>query len=138
MPQNPLPNHGLSGATSVAEDGFSLPGASFNLDAALARLGGDRELLAALIEIFLEDGPALLKRVKSAYLSDDRPALHHTAHHLRGLASNFDARDVTEPALLIEKLAASNTNGHADAGIVLEQLETAVVKLTEDLRNFRP
>ncbi len=55
-------------------------------------------MLAALIDIFLEDGPPLMERVKSAYLLPNRSALHHAAHSLRGLASNFDARDVVEPA----------------------------------------
>jgi two-component system sensor histidine kinase/response regulator len=138
MPQNPLPNHGLSGATSVADGGRSWRGASCNLNAALARLGGDRELLAALIEIFLEDGPPLMVRVKSAFQSVDRPALHHTAHHLRGLASNFDAQDVTDPAFRLEKLAAGCADFDSAAEISLEQLNAAVVQLTEDLRNFRP
>jgi HPt (histidine-containing phosphotransfer) domain-containing protein len=138
MPQNPLPKHGLSGETSVADNRRAWQVTRCNLNAALARLGGDRELLAALIEVFLEDGPPLMKRLESAFDSGDRPALHHAAHHLRGLASNFDADDVTEPALCIEKLASSRADFDSEADASLEQLDSAVARLTAELRNYRP
>jgi two-component system sensor histidine kinase/response regulator len=139
MPQDRMTSLDISDAAIFAnQKSVAGPKANFNLDAALIRLGGDRELLAALIEIFLEDGPPLMARVQSAYVAPDRSALHLAAHNLRGLASNFDARDVTDPALRLEQLAASGGALDSPGRATLDQLGQAVARLTEGLREFRP
>ncbi len=107
-----------------------------NLSGALARLRGDRELLRALIDIFLEDAQPLLDRVKSAYHASDAAALHYAAHSLRGLAANFDAQGVIEPALRLEKQAAGDAFD-ASADVALAQLERATAELVERLREYR-
>jgi len=62
-----------------------------DLDAALKRLGGDRNILIELAKMFAEDSPALLdaivQEIQQARYSD----AGRSAHNLRGLAANFSA-----------------------------------------------
>ena len=129
-------------ATKASSETTSSPtlapeASDLNLSGALARLRGDRELLRALIDIFLEDAQPLLDRVKSAYHASDAAALHYAAHSLRGLAANFDAREVIEPALRLEKQASAGDAFDASADVALAQLERATAELVERLRDYR-
>jgi HPt (histidine-containing phosphotransfer) domain-containing protein len=114
------------------------PYGAFDFSAALARMRGDRTLLAALIAIFLEDGPLLMERIRHAYAEPNRAELNRAAHSLRGLASNFDARDVTQSALEIERLTAADDELDPAVGAAIEHLHEAFTNLTEGLRQFCP
>lgn len=70
----------------------------YDLNAALERLGGSRELLREMIIFYLEDYPALLDRIEDAAEAGDPITLARCAHSLKGLAGNFDAVQVIEAA----------------------------------------
>jgi len=73
-------------------------------DVALARVGGDAELLKELAELFLEEYPRLLAELHAASHRSDARALERTAHGLKGSVANFGARPAVEAALRVEHL----------------------------------
>ena len=80
---------------------------------ALSRLGGDEELLAAIVQIYLEDSPALMERIHNAVVAADAKALQVAAHNLRGLAVTLSAADVAAAANRLEHMGASRNMNEA-------------------------
>jgi len=68
----------------------------------LARVGGDRELLAEMIGLYLEDGPMLVEAMRQGLADSDCAAVRMAAHTLAGTAGNFDATKVTALAQQLE------------------------------------
>ena len=88
-----------------------------DLDGALTRLGGDKSLLADMLEFFIEDIPPLLEQIRQSSLERNLETLERDAHSLKGLLSNFDSsQTVSELAARIQELAHT---GHIDAAIAL-------------------
>jgi len=77
----------------------------FDADAALDRLDGDVELFAMLIAVFQQDSVELLNRLSTGLASSNFELVERSAHSLKGLAANFDAKDATQVACTIEELA---------------------------------
>lgn len=99
----------------------------FDLSAALERVGGDQELLKEIAELFIEDGPLLLKDVRAAVDAGDTTALQRSAHSLKGSVANFGADAAVEAALNLEKMGANGTlDGAPEA---LASLESEIQKL---------
>jgi len=73
--------------------------------AVLARVGGDRKLLASLIRLFLADAPRTLERVRRGLQRGDLSAAAEAAHALKGSVSHFAARDAFEAAQALERSA---------------------------------
>jgi HPt (histidine-containing phosphotransfer) domain-containing protein len=95
----------------VKTDQFSGPSMddaiAFDLDGTLKRLGGDRELLAELIQLFAEDAPLWLNRT-AAGIADGKPEnVRHAAHAFRGLAANFGAERLKSTLFQLEEKASS-------------------------------
>ena len=67
----------------------------FDIDTALKRVEGDRELLDEIVRIFSDECPKTMAEIQNAIRAADRPALERTAHSLKGAAANLCARDVT-------------------------------------------
>ena len=57
----------------------------------LARVGGDRELLAEISRLFVDDAPRHLQKIRHALDTHDGESLRRAAHGLKGAAANFDA-----------------------------------------------
>ena len=57
----------------------------------MERLGGDTELLAEVIELFLEDCPKRLAAIKAAVDERDAELIRTTAHALKGAAGTISA-----------------------------------------------
>lgn len=55
-----------------------------DLSHALNQLSGDRELLADVVRLFLENAPQMLVRLREAAAAGDAEALRNAAHRLRG------------------------------------------------------
>ena len=63
---------------------------------ALARVGGDRRLLAELVGLFLTEYPHLVSSIRQAIHAGNFRAAADNAHQLKGLLAQFAA----EPARL--------------------------------------
>ncbi len=99
--------------SDAAATGASSDSGVLNLQAALKRLGGDTDLLRNFVEVYHEDSPKLLDAIGRAVDHGDGPALQRAAHSLKGLAANFDAREVVEVAGRLEQIAQSSKMGEA-------------------------
>src|ERR1700742_4141085 len=71
---------------------------------ALARVGGDSELLHEIAELFIDEYPRSLIELRDAIAKGDAKAVERTAHGLKGSVSNFGAAAAVEAALTIETL----------------------------------
>jgi len=88
----------------------------------LERVGGDREALARLVEIFLTDAPLLVEGIRRAVKEKDAGALQAAAHALKGAVSNFAAPAATEAAARLQQIGESGKlNGARAACEVLEK-----------------
>jgi signal transduction histidine kinase/DNA-binding response OmpR family regulator len=83
----------------------------------LARVGGDRELLAEISRLFVEDAPRHLERIRQALDARDGDALRRAAHGLKGAAANFDADGVVSASRTLEELGRTQ---HFDMDHVAE------------------
>ncbi|MDA8563685.1 Hpt domain-containing protein [Mariniblastus sp.] len=106
-----------------------------DLDGALRRLGGDRQLFNEFITIFLEDSPTLLEEIRSGLGSNDSAIVEKSAHSLKGLMSNFGAKQCVELALKIE--LAGRAGSVDDCGSAFTGLEAAHRQLTEELKTLQ-
>jgi len=76
-----------------------------DLDTALERFGGDRQLLESVLELFLEECPSRIAHLRTAVLQRDAKSLEFASHTLRGLIGNFGAATACELALKLELMA---------------------------------
>jgi len=106
-----------------------------DFDAALRRLGGDRRLLLELVHIYMEDAPMLLVRISNGVRAANCSDVMHAAHLLRGLAANFGAPSVTEPAKRLEEIA--NAGRLDEASDTVEELQTEAARLELALEPYR-
>lgn len=107
---------------------------SFNLEMAIARVGGDRTLFQELARLFLDDYPKSLLAIQESLANHDRAALEHHAHSLKGAAMNFDAPDVVQAARSLELGSRNEPEPALSEG--LTRLEAALQKLDSDLRTI--
>jgi HPt (histidine-containing phosphotransfer) domain-containing protein len=75
--------------------------------AALARVGGDLDLLREIAVLFQQECPQALENLRAAIDRGDGPAAGRAAHGLKGSTSNFGAAPAVDAALKIEQLARS-------------------------------
>ncbi len=100
----------------------------------LARLGGDRELLVELIELFLAEAPGWLDEVRAAVGTADCARLKLAAHTLAGAAGYFSPCAPHGAARCLEAMATcGNLDGAAEA---CARLEAAVECIGPDLRGL--
>jgi len=83
-------------------------------EAALARLGGDSEVLLDAVAAFCEDRARLLADVRTGILKRDGDALRRAAHTLKGALSAIGAVAATEAAIRVERLGREGELGSAD------------------------
>jgi two-component system, sensor histidine kinase and response regulator len=91
------------------------PGA-FDKGQALARLGGDEDLLADVVRLFLVDCPKHLVTIKSAVERRDVEGIRAGAHALKGAAGNLSARTLADAAAILERIANEGRLDAAESG----------------------
>jgi len=100
----------------------------FDQCAALARLEGNRMLLAELATIFLGHASDMLTKLEQAAERRDNVELEHAAHSLRGAATNLCALRVAGAAHRLEQIAQEGA---------MERLENGVTDLQRELAELR-
>ena len=96
--------------------------ASWNRAEALDRIGGDEELLQDLCQIFLEESPKLLQKLRQAVASGDCDGVMRAAHSLKGESSYLGAGGTSQAARRLEEMGRSQDLSHAsDTFAVLER-----------------
>jgi len=74
------------------------------LETALARVGGDLELLREIAQLFLDEYPGSLDDIHQALEAGDANKLERAAHGLKGSVANFGARAAVDAAFQLEQL----------------------------------
>ena len=109
-----------------------LPAASENgkildEDEALARVGGDRELLTSLTEVFFDSYPAQLAQMREGISSGDAKAVYQLAHTLVGAVGVFGAPSALAAATRLEAMGREGKISGAEEA--WQQLDSALARL---------
>jgi PAS domain S-box-containing protein len=103
-----------------------------NVSDALERLGGDEELLREIWEIFIQDCPETMKKLKQTLETRDAGLSERHAHTLKSTAGNIGADLMKETALQIELAAREK---HVDkAWLLYGKLESDAESVLKTLR----
>jgi CheY-like chemotaxis protein/HPt (histidine-containing phosphotransfer) domain-containing protein len=105
-----------------------------DLEDALGRVDGDRELLEEIASLFLETCPGWLEDLRRGLDESNAEQIRRAAHTLKGSASSFGARPLIESALRVEQIGASQDL--ESAGAAAHELELYVEALAGELRGF--
>ena len=107
----------------------------FDETMALSHVEGDTELFGRVIELFLEDAPAMLSEVREAVASLDSAALARSAHTLKGAVSHLEARHAVAAARNLELIGLSGRMDEAEGP--LGELEQGINRLQDALESVR-
>ena len=137
---NNLASPGLRAQKEAGPETLDIPDeAVFDETLALSHVEGDTELFGRVIELFLEDGPAMLSEVREAVARLDSAALARSAHALRGAVAHLEARHAVEAARNLELIGLSGRMDQAEGP--LGDLERGINRLQvalESVRNRAP
>ncbi len=103
-----------------------------DVNAALTRMAGDRQLLREMAEFFLFDVPPLLEELEEANNRGDVVSARKKAHQIKGIASNFDAFAVQKRATGIQEIGDEVTQDELRERI--DSLRAEVEHVFEALR----
>jgi HPt (histidine-containing phosphotransfer) domain-containing protein len=101
---------------------------------ALARVGGDVELLKEIATLFLDEYPRVLTDLHKALQAGDSKGVERSAHGLKGSVSNFGAQAVVDAAFQLEQLGRAQKL--AEVSQVLTTLELALAALHTELASI--
>jgi PAS domain S-box-containing protein len=104
---------------------------SFDPDDVLARVEGNRELLAELVGILRAESPRLLATLREKVEAGDARGLQEAAHAIKGTVGNFGGHAASEAARVLEVMGKDGVLTGAGAGVV--RLEAAVAELERNL-----
>jgi two-component system sensor histidine kinase/response regulator len=126
----------MKGGSHIAS--ASIPGKpmpnSLDLDAALERLEGDRDLFGELAQLFKAECPKYVEGIRRAINARDAKDLEQQAHTLKGSAANLGASAVSQTAHELEKMARSGDI--TQAGKLLDDLGREVARLFSELESI--
>ena len=108
--------------------------AIFDLAAFERQTGGDADLCAEIIQMFLEDCPGRVADIRAAISKGDALELVSSAHSLKGSASYMAASIVRGHAADLERFGRENNLDAAPAA--LADLDAAVTVLLAELRKI--
>jgi len=108
------------------------PSSVFNPQVALARVGGDEELLRELTEVFLADSPQWLNDLRKAAAASNAVDLRRAAHTIKGAVGYFGADEAGAAADRLQELGRAGDVAAAVAGV--PELEQALERLSAALR----
>ena len=91
---------------------------------ALENVGGNREILNEMIDLFVNECPKQMQEIKSAHTAGDLPRLTRSAHTLKGSVALFAADEATAAAKRIEFMGRNNN---------VEEFDAAWAELQEDI-----
>lgn len=102
-----------------------------DLDSALARLGGDRELFADMAGYLYEDAPQLLNKLQTGIDQGDSTSVRMSAHALKGLLAS--AGGVRSVGVAQELEDAAVCGDLSNVRELLESLESEFAELKASL-----
>lgn len=76
-----------------------------NRELILERLGGDEEIFAVMIDMYLQDLDGYINNLGAALAAGEKSTLHREAHTIKGLFATFADEAGAQAAYSIEKQA---------------------------------
>lgn len=107
-----------------------------NLTDLLASLDNDEQLLADLIETFVQEVGPILEQVLAAARTNDHQTLERAAHKLKGSLSIFGDGPALHAAATLELIGRAG-GGREDTGLISTQLEKETKNLSAALEGVR-
>ncbi len=107
---------------------------SFDINEALDRMDGDRDLLREMAEILLDDVPIQLQAIKEALAEDNFEQVSRAAHTLKGAVGNLAARAAQQAAYQLEQSARNRKTDRLADDVRAVQKEVA--RLLPELQRF--
>jgi HPt (histidine-containing phosphotransfer) domain-containing protein len=100
---------------------------TFDRATALARVGGDLDLLKEIAALFLDEYPRALEAIHKGLATGDAQMIERSAHGLKGSVANFAARAVVDAAFHLEQLGRAQKLDQVPAALaVLERSLTCL------------
>ncbi len=93
-------------------------------------LGGDRQQVRELVEMFLDEAPRLMKEGRAALAAKDAPVVQRAYHTLKGSSAQFGLEEVRQQSLVIEQAARG---GVMPSATQLATLDKAWAEAQKDL-----
>ena len=116
--------------TPEAVDGGEKP-PPFDKDALLNAFDNDWEFLSETVDMLLEDYPPMLGEIRNAITGREASVLRRTAHALKGMVGNFQAKTAAEAARILEE---KGKNGDfEDAGPAYDTLADEMDRLERNM-----
>ena len=111
---------------------------ALDLREVLERVGGDRALLVEIAQLFRDEAPRMMARIRKSIDGNDPLELEHAAHSLKGACSNLGAGPAASAALALELKGRSGTldgvkSQFEELSREAERLEAALLGLSEEL-----
>ena len=111
-------------------------GETFDFQGLLARVEDDMDLLAEMIDLFLESSPLLMAEIEAAVSRQDSQAIERTAHALKGAMQSVGAGAAARAALHVEELGRSANLRTVDESLAdlkgkFEELTSALIEYTQ-------
>ena len=96
-----------------------------------AMVGDDPEALAEIVEVFVDNAPAIVRELHDAIDDDDAERVRRAAHTLKGNAATFGALELADVCRALEQLAGDNRLDGAPelAGHVVEELDRSLTEI---------
>lgn len=115
-------------------EGLSPSNTQLDLTVALARVGGQMDLLKEIGQLFLEDYPNSLRQIREARDRSDAKLLDLSAHSLKGAVCNFGAPEIVALAADLEHKGRRGDLSSIDEPIA--RLERALASLHSELESL--
>jgi two-component system, sensor histidine kinase and response regulator len=101
----------------------------FDAASTMSTLDGDKELFRDISEIFFENMPQYLNKIKDAVAERDAFKLERAAHALKGTVANFGARRSFDAAFRLEKMGREKEVGEAEEALNQLEKELGLLKI---------
>ncbi|WP_219835179.1 response regulator [Paenibacillus sp. R14(2021)] len=117
-----------------------IPG--LNLEEALQRVSGKRDILTHMLKLFVRDYRSFDDRLKEALAAGDYPGARRMAHTLKGVAGNLSASELSKSAQILERILKEPEHEQPDGALyaaaaeVNEILQKLLFRLMTDIPGF--
>ena len=124
--------HAGAATKSAAADALPDVAGLLDMEMTLKRLGGDATLLTQVARVFIRTMPQLLSGINAALTSNDIDRVYAEAHSLKGAVAVFEAPEVLNSVIAMEKHAIDYNAAAASAAFAVAR--TLVERLATELQ----
>ncbi len=102
-----------------------------DFDKAMTLMDDSRELFDEIVNLFMQDTPPHMQRIKDGLAQGNAEWVRQSAHAIKGMVGVFSAEQTTQAAALVEKIA-----GQPECDVAVEELEDALNELREAIKQY--